>query len=279
MLNEQKSGVIQYYDTHPINEEEILAKLAARGDNLDAITELELKDFDQDHYGGIDVVDALAESAGIRGEYHVLDVCSGMGGPARWIAYRLGCRVTGLDFTKSRVDGAQRLTKRVGLDHLVDFVHGDATEMPLPDKHFDVLISQEAWLHIPDKATLIAECIRVVKPGGIIAFTDITVRATMNPEEESRVAAEIHAPQIASAERYIDLLTSNGCTVEICEDLSADWRKILVGRLDMYRSLRDTTVAKFGEAHFFPLGPYLQSLCRPVRRKQAWRDESRRAIG
>jgi SAM-dependent methyltransferase len=115
----QKAGVIQFYDTHPMNEDEILAKLSARGTNLDTLTEDELKDFDQDHYGGVHVVDVLAGKAGIRREHHVLDVCSGMGGPARWIAYRYGCRVTGLDFTESRVEAAKRLTQRVRLDHVV----------------------------------------------------------------------------------------------------------------------------------------------------------------
>jgi SAM-dependent methyltransferase len=147
----QKSGVIGYYNTHPINEDEILAKLVGRGTNLDTLTEDELKDFDQDHYGGIEIVDMLAGRAGIRPDHHVLDVCSGLGGPARWIAHRIGCRMTGLDFTESRVESARRLTRRASLDHLVDFVHGDATAMPLPDAAYDVVMSQEAWLHIPDK--------------------------------------------------------------------------------------------------------------------------------
>lgn len=250
MSDTQKSGVIHFYDTHPINEDEILAKLAARGVNLDTLTEDELKDFDQDHYGGIEVVDILAERAGIRRTHHVLDVCSGMGGPARWLAYRIGCRVTGLDITKSRVDSSQRLTQRVRLDHLVDFVHGDATAMPLPDAAYDVVISQEAWVHIPAKSQVVAECTRIVKPGGVIAFTDVTLHTSLTPEEEARMAAELHAFAIAPAERYLDLLRENRCTIASCEDLSAEWTKVLGNRLEMYRTLRDTTVAKFGEAHF-----------------------------
>jgi len=246
----QKAGVIQFYDTHPINEEEILAKLSANGINLDTLTEDELKDFDQDHYGGVHVVDVLADKAGIRREHQVLDVCSGMGGPARWIAYRYGCRVTGLDFTESRVEAAKRLTRRVRLDHLVDFVHGDATAMPLPDSKYDVLIGQESWLHVPDKAALIRQCARVVKPAGTIAFSDIVLRAPLTRSEEERLAAEMHAPSIASAGRYEELLGDNGCRVELRDDLSGEWKRILVDRLAMYRSLRDTTVAKFGEARF-----------------------------
>ncbi len=66
MSDTQKSGVIHFYDMHPINEDEILAKLAAQGMNFDTLTEDELKDFDQDHYGDIEVVDTLAKRAGNR---------------------------------------------------------------------------------------------------------------------------------------------------------------------------------------------------------------------
>ena len=246
----QKRGVIRFYDTHPINEDEILAKLAARGTNLDSLTEDELKDFDQDHYGGVRVVDVLADKAGIRREHHVLDVCSGMGGPARWIAHCRGCKVTGLDFTKTRVEAAKRLTQRVRLDHLVDFVHGDATAMPLPDSRYDVLIGQESWLHIPDKAALIRQCARVVKPAGTIAFTDVILRSELTRDEEERLAAGMHATNIASADHYVELLEGCGFRIARREDLSEEWKRILVERLAMYRSLRDTTIAKFGEARF-----------------------------
>lgn len=245
-----REGVVQFYDTHPINEDEILARLAARGANLDRLTQDELKDFDQDHYGGAQVVEELAQRAGIRREHHVLDVCSGMGGPARWIAHRIGCRVTGLDLTRSRVEAARRLTRRVGLDRHVDFVQGDATAMPLPDAAFDIVMSQEAFLHIPDKAAVIGECARVVKPGGTIAFTDVVVRTPLTAAEERRMAAEMHAPGLATAAQYASLLERNGCRIDAREDMAERWKGILVERLAMYRSLRDTTVAKFGEARF-----------------------------
>jgi hypothetical protein len=65
-MNEaQKTGVIGFYDTHPINEEQILDKIAAQGASLDALTQGDLKDFDQDHYGGTEVLDALADAAEI----------------------------------------------------------------------------------------------------------------------------------------------------------------------------------------------------------------------
>ncbi len=250
MSDSHHSGVIGFFDTHPINEDEILAKLAARGANLDALTQDDLKDFDQDHYGGTDAVDGLADAAGVRAEHHVLDVCSGMGGPARWLAHRLGCRVTGIDLTASRVEGAARLTRRVGLDSRVEFRQGDAAAMPFAAAAFDAVLSQESWCHISDKRALIAECVRVVKPRSVIAFTDIVSLARMDPEEERRLLAEMFVPRPSFAREYGQLLGEASCTVEHSIDLSDEWIAILVARLEMYRSLHDTTIAKFGEARF-----------------------------
>lgn len=250
MIDSHRSNVIGFFDTHPINEDEILAKLAARGVNVGSLSEDDLKDFDQDHYGGIDAVNALAEAAGISADHHVLDVCSGMGGPARWLAHRYGCRVTGIDLTTSRVQGATRLTGRVGLAHRVEFRECDATAMPFANASYDALISQEAWCHIPEKRSLISECIRVTRPGGVIAFTDIVSLDRMDAEEERRLSTEMFIPRPASVDEYTQLLVEGSCSIEQRRDLSPEWVGILVSRLEMYRSLEDTTVAKFGKERF-----------------------------
>ena len=96
-------ALVAFYDTHPINEDEILTKVAASGCSLDSLTQADLEPFDQDHYGGSEALATLAEAASIDATHHVLDVCSGMGGPARWLAVEKQCRVTGLDLTSSRV--------------------------------------------------------------------------------------------------------------------------------------------------------------------------------
>jgi sarcosine/dimethylglycine N-methyltransferase len=243
-------SVIDFYETHPINEEQILHDLARDGVALDALTEAVLQDYDQDHFGGLAAVDVLAAKAGIGPDKRVLDVCSGMGGPARYLAYHHGCRVTGLDITASRHEGAIRLTEVVKLDHLVDFRLGDALDMPFADAAFDVVIGQEAFAHVPDKPRLIAECARVVKPGGMIAFTDILRRGTLAPKARDRLQREMTFHDLESLEGYGRLLAESGCTVLERDDLGAWWTEILVQRLAMYRGLKATTVAKFGAAHF-----------------------------
>lgn len=250
MNNLHRDAVIGFYDRHPINEDEIFAKLLAAGIDSKHLDVETLARFDQDHYGGTGAVDELASRAGIVAGAHVLDVCSGMGGPARWLAHRYGCRVTGLDLTRSRVEAAQRLTARVGLDTLVDFVEGDATAMPLPDAGFDAVVGQEAWVHVPDKSALIRECARVVRLGGTIAFTDIVARVALQPSEQQRLYDEMSYAPLGLAHEYLALLESQGCEIVSLEDLSDVWTRLLVERLQMYRSLRDTTVAKFGQQHF-----------------------------
>jgi sarcosine/dimethylglycine N-methyltransferase len=247
---EQNPHVLDFYDSHPINGEQIRAKVTAAGFAWDGLTEDVLKDFDQDHYGGVDVVNVLAERAGIAAHHRVLDVCSGMGGPARWLAHTVGCDVTGLDVTLSRVNAAKELTEHVNLSHKVNFVCDDAAAMSLADGMFDVVISQEALLHIPPKERVIAECKRVLKPGGTLAFTDAVYRVPLSAEEKQRLGSEMVAPSIASADEYSMWMRDAGFTVVSNEDLHQQWTAVLLERKEMYRSLSDTTIKKFGQAHF-----------------------------
>jgi len=238
---EHLSSVVTYYDTHPINEEQILHALTANGVDLDNLTEEVLKEHDQDHFGGLQATDVLTVKSGIQKDHHVLDVCSGMGGPARYIAHCVGCRVTGIDFTESRYRSAIKLTEMVGLDHLVDFVHGNALEMPFSNDSFDVVIGQEAWCHVPDKPRLIAECARVVKPGGVIAFTDIVRTDKLSNADMRRLRSEMTFPDLETIAGYARLLQLNGCTLVEHDDLSQVWKKVLEDRLAMYRSLGTET--------------------------------------
>ena len=103
---------------------------------------------------------------------------------------------------------------------------------------------------MPDKPRLIAECARVVKLRGVIAFTDILRRSALAPEAHERLQREMTFLGLESLEGYGRLLADYGCTVLEQDDLGAWWTEILVQRLAMYRGLKATTVAKFGEVHF-----------------------------
>lgn len=244
------AAVAAFYDSHPISERQILDKLAADGVDPAGLSEDVLQHYDQDHYGGVEAVATLARLAAIDAGTRVLDVCSGMGGPARYLAHNFGCRVIGLDLSESRVRGARRLARMVGLARLVEFRAGNALASGLPDGAFDVVIGQEAWAHIPDKRRLIGECARLVRVGGRIAFTDILAGPALAAEVRERLRREMTFADLETMDGYLRLLEGAGCEVLHAEDLGATWTRILVDRLAMYRSLREQTVARFGAAHF-----------------------------
>ncbi|WP_157961877.1 methyltransferase domain-containing protein [Acuticoccus kandeliae] len=226
-----------------------MEKLRQDGFDPDNVTENELQTYDQDHYGGLAANDALAAAAGIDAGTRVLDVCCGMGGPARYLAHNIGCRVTGIDLTESRIVGARRLTEMAGLSDRVDYEVANALDLPFDDATFDVLVSQEAFCHVPDKPRLVSECVRVLKPGGRLAFTDVLTTEHTREAALKRLQAEITFQELSTEAAYRALLEGEGCTVTFV-DLAEPWANILANRLAMYRGLKEQTVARYGEAHF-----------------------------
>jgi ubiquinone/menaquinone biosynthesis C-methylase UbiE len=181
---------------------------------------------------------------------HLLDVCSGMGGPARYISWKSGCRVTGLDLTASRVAGAIELTEAARMSERVDFVQGNALEMPFDDHSFTCVIGQEAFAHIPNKQQLISECARVLKPHGRMVFSDIMSHQILSKDNTDRLFEGMRFSEIATLQDYLSWLASVGLTLVQTTDLSAEWTRILVDRHAMYRSLETQTVSRLGREHF-----------------------------
>ncbi len=155
--------------------ERILGALAKAG--VDEITPQTLGPADQLHAGGIDATRNLARVAGMKPGDWVLDMGSGLGGPARVFASEFGCDVTGIDLTPEFVREANVLTERCGLGEKVRFDVGSALQMPYGDEEFDVVVTEHAVMNIEDRAGLYAEAFRVLKPGGAFAFFD-TLRGT-----------------------------------------------------------------------------------------------------
>ncbi len=135
-----------------------------------AVTAQDLYPFDQVHTGGVEATRELARMAGFGSGQQVLDVGSGLGGSARFLAAECGCRVTCVDLTESYVEAARRLTAAAGLDASVAFHLGDATALPFPDGGFDGVLLQHCTMNIPDKGRLFHESARVLRPDGVLAL-------------------------------------------------------------------------------------------------------------
>ncbi len=235
-----------FYDEHPLNESEILSKLSQAGKARSELEPEDLFPYDQDHYGGLEATDALAGRLDLVPGKRVLDVCSGLGGTSRYLAHRHGCLVVGLDLNESRTAGAARLTEKVGLAGVVSHVRGDAMELDFEPGGFDAVIGQEAFLHIPDKPRLLGNCFRLLQPGGRLAFSDWVAFEGLTQSARERLGATIAAADIADAAQYRAYLEAAGFTEIEFEDVSAAWRVLLRERLEMFRSLEDETVRRFG---------------------------------
>jgi len=234
-------SAIDYYERHPISSEIILVKLNTTRGNLNNVTPEEFFPHDQDHYGGLGANDALAQRAAIRKATRVVDFCAGLGGPARYLAHRYGADVTGIELTPARVKGALELTRLVGLQNNVRVIEGNVMRVPLPDASVDVVVSQEALLHVPDKERTLAEAFRILKPGGRIAFTDWVAHRPLSDADKKLMWQGMAVADLYNPQTYSELIKKVGFTVNSVEDLTADWAVILKQRLAMYIKLREET--------------------------------------
>jgi sarcosine/dimethylglycine N-methyltransferase len=249
-VREPPAAVVDFYDRHPINEAQVLASVRARGAVHRALAPEDLWEWDQDHYGGLSAVEALARLAGVHAGMTVLDICAGLGGPARFLAHRFAVRVTGVDLTHSRCAAGRRLSALVGLGPLVRLVRADAQHLPFRARAFDAAMSQEGLLHVPDKAAVLAGCARVLKPGARLAFTDWIAHPRLGDNERRRLSEWMAAVSVQSIAGYRGLLARGGFVAVEAEDVSAEWIGILRERLRMYRGLRAQTVARLGSARY-----------------------------
>jgi sarcosine/dimethylglycine N-methyltransferase len=244
-------GVLDYYDHHPINERHVLAAAGRRqGGRERALTADDLFPFDQDHYGGLAAVDILARRAGITAHSRVLDLCAGLGGPARFLASRRGCRVVAVELNAGRAQGAARLTRQVGLAGLVRVVRADAAELPFRPGGFDACISQEALLHVPDKLAVLSSCHRALAAGARLAFTDWIAHPRLGDHERGRLSDWMAATTLQSLDGYRALLGRAGFGAVESEDLSDEWRPLLRARLALLRALRPEGVERLGETRW-----------------------------
>jgi ubiquinone/menaquinone biosynthesis C-methylase UbiE len=153
--------------------ERLLAGIRAAGFDDGAFQARDLGGADQFHIDAVEASERLARAAGIGPESAVLDLGSGIGGPARLFADRFGATVTGVDLTPEFVEVATDLTARTGLADRVSFVLGSALDLPFGDGRFDVATMLHVGMNIADKPEVFAEVARVLKPEGIFAVYDI----------------------------------------------------------------------------------------------------------
>lgn len=199
--------------THGALERAILDALAASGKDIERLAPADLSAVDEFHLGWRPATAELLKELAFRRDMHVLDMGSGIGGPARHMAETLGCRVTGIDLSAEYVAVANALTRRCGLANRVAFVQGSALALPFADGAFDGATMIHVCMNIVDKARLFSEARRVLKPGAKFSVYDV-LRAGGGDIPYPMPWAETEATSfVESADVYRRLLSTTGFDV------------------------------------------------------------------
>ena len=175
---------------------------------------------EQIHIGGFKSSMALAETAGIGAGMRGIDLCCCNGAGMRFLVRMRGVAgMMGVDATQTVVDRGRQRCEKEGLADKIQFTLADVCESGLPDGSADFVWGEDAWCYVVDKAKLISEAARLVRPGGTIAFTDwIEGEAGLSEAETKRYLTFMKFPNVQDLAGYRDLLESNGCEVLVAED-------------------------------------------------------------
>lgn len=165
---------VDAYDT-------IVSALRKMSQPLESLTIEDLAPVDHLHARGYPATVDLADRLPIAPGQRILDIGCGLGGPARYIAKRFQCHVTGIDITPSFVRAGNRLSALVRMESRVTIEHGDGERLPYSDAAFDGAYSQHVTMNVGNRDAFFAEAFRVLKPGAFFALTEHGLGAAGEP--------------------------------------------------------------------------------------------------
>lgn len=172
---------------------------------------------DSFHPGGLRLTERIGGLLNLGPESQVLDVASGKGATAVFLAERFSCHVVGIDYSGPNVADAGQLAFAKGLSSLVRFERGDAEGLPFPDKSFDAIICECAFCTFPNKTNAARELARVLRPCGRVGLSDLTRGPTLPKELDSLLAWIACIADAQPVEGYARYLRSAGFEMENME--------------------------------------------------------------
>jgi SAM-dependent methyltransferase len=174
---------------------------------------------EQIHIGGLVSSTDLAQKAGIKAGSHGVDLCCCNGAGMRFLLrFQQVAHMTGVDATEIVVELGRKRCQDEGLADRAAFVLADVCQSGLPEKSADFVWGKDAWCYVVDKVTLVREAVRIVKPGGTIAFTDWVEGQGLGSSEGERFMKFMKFPSMFSVDDYKAEFLGAGCKVLHAED-------------------------------------------------------------
>jgi SAM-dependent methyltransferase len=201
---------------------------------------------------------AFADLLGISPDAEVLEVGSGSGGPAVYLASKRGCRVTGVDINEHGVRNALRLAEARGLGERTRFQVLDANQpLPFSEASFDAVVSNDAMCHIAQRLSALRDWYRVLRPGGRALFTDAMVVTGIVSHEELAIRSSIGFYLFVPPGENERLLGQAGFTVLQANDVTDNAAEVSRRRRDARARHREALVAREGQSNYDGLQRFL----------------------
>lgn len=195
----------------------------------------------------------------VRPESHVLEVGSGSGGPAVYLATQRGCRVTGVDLNEHGVQNGAQLARQHGVDDRARFQQVDASKpLPFESATFDAVVSNDAMCHIANRQDVLRDWHRVVRPGGRILFTDAMIVTGLVSQEEIAARSSIGFYLFLPPGENERLIEQAGFGLLRTEDLTEAAAAIADRWHAAREQHRDELIGREGDANFSGLQRFLQ---------------------
>jgi cyclopropane fatty-acyl-phospholipid synthase-like methyltransferase len=190
--------------------------------------------FDQYHYFGTDSIDDAVKILKIDSGKKIIDIGSGIGGPARYLAAKTGCHVTAVELQPDLNSIACSLTESCSLSGYVSHLCADILDFPEKGGNFDALVSWLSFLHIPDRSALLKKCFKILKPDGKIFIEDFCKRGEFSQEEAVILCNDVQCPYLPTPEEYKKQLMENNFTEVELIDKTDCWKDFVRGRLEKF---------------------------------------------
>lgn len=201
----------------------IVSALGKMSKPLDAVTLEDLAPVDHFHARGLAATVELADRLPIKAGQHIVDIGCGLGGPARYMAKRFQCKVSGVDITQPFVEAANRLTALLRMEHQVTIQHGDGQRLPYGDALFDGAYTQHVTMNVADRRTFFAEACRVLKNGAFFALTEHGLGPKGDPHYPLPWSADGSGAYLVRSSETRALLEAAGFEDIVLEDTGAKY--------------------------------------------------------
>ena len=203
--------------------------------------------FDQLHYCGIEAVDFAIKKTKINSSKSVLEIGSGIGGPARYIGYKTDSFITALELQVDQHQIAKDLTRKCKLSKIVNHIRGDILNYKWNNQKFDVVVSWLTLYHIKNHKKLLNNCFNLINKNGYFFTEDLISEKKLSVNNLSELSTDLYTNYLTTYEKYLDDLENNGFKIIYHKNMTQKWANFVKKRKLSYQNHKNRNTRIHGK--------------------------------